>query len=77
MSDSADNDLVVLKVLHDPLQAELLREALVREGIVVACPGLQHRSLLGMVGSFIEIVLRVPATDLERAHQIVDDLEGH
>jgi hypothetical protein len=69
-------DLVTLRTLHDPALAEMYRDILDREGIVAMIPGAQHRSLLGMVGAFVEIPLKVPAGDAERAAEILDAIES-
>lgn len=62
--------------LADPLRAEMIRDLLEDEGIVVALPGLEHRALLGVAGGYVDIVVRVPASDLERARAIVAALDS-
>lgn len=54
-------DLVTVVVSHDPNQAALLKGLLEDHGLVVATPGLEHRAMLGMAGSFMKIPIKVPA----------------
>lgn len=61
---------------HDPLRAQMLAELLESEGIPVATPGLEHRSMLGVAGGFIEIVVRVPRRDWARAKELMDALDA-
>lgn len=69
-------DLVTIRVLADAAQAEMYCEILGNEGIVGMIPGAQHRSMLGMVGAYVEIPLKVPAADAERAAEIIDAIES-
>jgi len=68
------NALVTIRTLHDPVQAEMLRELLERAGIHAAVPGALHRGLLGPLGAYITIPLQVPARDASRARSILADL---
>ena len=61
----------ILVRLTDAVEAGALAELLEAEGIAVATPGLHHRSMLGMVGAYVEIVVRVPRADLARAREIL------
>jgi len=71
-----EDDTVILMRLSDPLRAEMIRELLEDEGIVVAVPGLEHRAMLGIAGGYVDIVVRVLASDLERARAIVAALDS-
>ena len=68
------NALVTIRTLHDPVQAEMLRELLERAGIHAAVPGALHRGLLGPLGAYITIPLQVPARDAGRARTILAEL---
>ncbi len=70
------DDLVTIAVLHDAARAEMYRDILEQESIEAMIPGAQHRSMLGMVGSYIEIPLKVQAQDAERATEIIDAIES-
>jgi len=67
--------MVTLETHHDPTVAGLRRAVLEDAGIVVATPGLEHRALLGMVGSYIEIKLQVRRRDLEQARGLLEALD--
>lgn len=69
-------DGAVLKTLGDPVVAEMYRDILAQEGIVAMIPGAQHRGMLGWVGSYIEIPVKVPAEDAERAMEILGAIES-
>lgn len=71
-----DGRTTVLLRTHDTLRARMIAELLEGEGIPVATPGLEHRSMLGMAGAYIEVVLVVPSTDLERARELVAALDA-
>ncbi len=73
MSDEAE-DLVTVVVSHDANEAALLKGLLEDQGIVVATPGLEHRSMLGMAGSFVKIPIKVPRRDLAEAEALLDAL---
>lgn len=67
-----DDETVILARMQDAVEAGALRELLESEGISVATPGLTHRSLLGMAGGYVEIVVRVPGKDLARAKELYE-----
>ena len=74
MGDEQD-DLVTVRTLNDSNQAAMLKALLEEEGFIVAAPGLEHRSMLGMAGSFVQIPLKVPRRDQERAVALLEALE--
>lgn len=77
MSEPTKDDgeeTVILARLSDPVEAGALRELLEAEGIAVSTPGLAHRSMLGMAGGYVEIVVRVPAKDRDKAQELFDGL---
>lgn len=71
-----DGDSAILLRTGDPIRARMIAERLRSEGIEVATPGLEHRSMLGFLGSYVEIVVRVPRAEIERARQLVVELES-
>lgn len=73
MGDEAE-DLVTVVVSHDANEALLLKGLLEDQGIVVATPGLEHRSMLGMAGSFVKIPIKVPRRDVAEAEALLDAL---
>ncbi len=72
----ADSQFVTFKRLHDPVQAELLIGLLEQSGIPVTSTGLNHRAMLGFVGSYVEITIQVPADRLDEARELVEALEA-
>ncbi len=70
-----DDSFVTLETLHDPMEAEVHRELLQDAGIVVATPGLEHRHMLGMIGGYVKISIKVRQSDLEAAREILTSLE--
>lgn len=73
-AEAAELDSVILLRTHDPVRARMARALLEREDIPVATPGLQHASLLPYSPA-IEICVRVPARDAERARALVKEME--
>lgn len=67
-------DLVTVVVSHDANEAALLKGLLEDHGIVVATPGLEHRGMLGMAGSFVKIPIKVPRRDLAEAQALLQAL---
>lgn len=70
------DDLITIRTMHDAAMAEMYRDILEGEGIVAMIPGAQHRSMLGMVGAYVEIPLKVVAADAERAAEVIDAIES-
>jgi Putative prokaryotic signal transducing protein len=70
------DDLITIRTLTDAAVAEMYRDILEGEGIVAMIPGAQHRSMLGMVGAYVDIPLKVLAADAERAAEIIDAIES-
>lgn len=69
--NETDDETAILTRLQDPIEARALRAFLESEGIAVATPGLEHRSLLGLAGGYVEIVVRVPHGDRARAEELL------
>lgn len=68
-------DLVTVVVCHDPNEAALLKGLLEDQGLVVATPGLEHRAMLGMAGSFVKIPIKVPRRDEAEAKALLAALD--
>jgi hypothetical protein len=66
-----DETLVTVETLQDPVQARMHRDLLEQEGIEVLLPGVEHRGMLGMVGAYVAIPVRVPESQAERAREIL------
>lgn len=71
----AEEDSVILLRTPDALRARMVKALLEEEGIVVSTPGLEHNSMLLFAGSAIEVIVRVPRRDLERATALVAEME--
>lgn len=72
--DPRDDETQILARMSDAVEAGALRDLLETEGIAVSTPGLTHRSMLGIAGGYVDIIVRVPKKDLERAREIYDGL---
>jgi hypothetical protein len=82
MSSNAENadstgadDLVVLYTCGSSEEAALLRAALTSAEIYCVVQGMEHRSMLGVLGSYIEPKVMVRKTDLPAAKEIIADHE--
>lgn len=73
MDDSAnENDLVMIRSCRDSGEANLLRSVLMDAGIHSFVQGENHRSMLGAMGTYIELRLTVRAEDASRAKAILE-----
>lgn len=68
--DETDETAILMR-LSDPLRAQMIKDLPEHEGIVVATPGLEHRAMFGVIGSHIDILIRVPARDVRRARKLI------
>lgn len=71
----APESMEVLLRTGDTVRAEMIVQLLEGEGMHVVASGLSHRSLLGVVGTFVEVAILVPRSDLGRARELVEALE--
>lgn len=60
-------DLVAIGIAGDPMEGGMIREFLRAEGIHCMIQGEQHRSMLQMLGAFIELRILVPRSRAEEA----------
>lgn len=65
------DDMVVIHTAHDNAEADIIKSILEEEGILVFVQGYNHRSMLGMVGTYIDINIMVPERDAERARKYI------
>ncbi|MBN8609217.1 MAG: DUF2007 domain-containing protein [Deltaproteobacteria bacterium] len=71
----SESESAILVRTSDAMRARMIRALLEEEGIPVATPGLEHHSLMPHVGAAIEIVVRVPQGELDRAKKLVTEME--
>lgn len=62
-----NDTMVVIYTAHDNAEADIIKGALEDEGIRVFIQGYNHRSLLGVVGTYVDINIMVPVQDVEKA----------
>ena len=67
---ASEHDLVLLVNVGDNGEASVLRSYLEHHGIHVYVKGENHRSLLGMVGTYIDLGVMVPQAQLEEAQEL-------
>jgi len=70
------DNLVFLTRCVDVNESMIIRSVLEDHGIYVYLQGENHRSLMGLVGSFIELRVLVPEESLEQARRILKGLES-
>ncbi len=61
-------------VPNDNLEADLIKETLEQNGIYCFIQGYEHRSMLGILGSYVELGIMVPEDQAQEASKIVEDL---
>lgn len=72
------DELVTLREVHDPVEAEMLVDLLAQEGIVATVPGNTHSAMLGgLAASAFRVPLRVRSSDAARATAILSALETY
>lgn len=78
MAMASEDDLVLLVNVGDNGEASVLRSYLEHHGIHVYVKGENHRSLLGMVGTYIDLGVMVPQSQLADAQELYTAYqEGH
>lgn len=65
------DDFVKLCSAGDNAEASIIRGYLEDAGITVYVQGENHRSMLGMVGAYIELNILVPSSDFEEASEMM------
>jgi hypothetical protein len=71
----AGSDLVLLKTCGDPAEAAALRSLLEANDIHCTIQGEQHRSMLGVMGGYIDVNVLVAERDLEKARALLQETE--
>lgn len=75
---ASEHELTLLVNVGDNGEASVLRSYLEHHGIHVFVKGENHRSLLGMVGTYIDLGVMVPKSQLEDAQELYAAYqEGH
>ncbi|MBT3181164.1 MAG: DUF2007 domain-containing protein [Deltaproteobacteria bacterium] len=69
-------DLIKIHTASDNFEADLIKGALESEGISTYVQGSNHRSLYGLIGSFIELNIMVPAEDADNALMIINETKN-
>ena len=59
---------------NDNMEADLIQQALEHNGIYCFIQGYEHRSMLGILGSYVDLGIMVPEDQEKEASQIVADL---
>lgn len=74
----AEDDFVTIRHVPDFVEAEMLLDLLKQEGIPAMAPGTNHNALYGgVMRGALNVPLKVPASQVERARAILDALEEH
>lgn len=68
-----EHDFQLLTSCQDSSEAALIRALLDANGIPCIVQGEQHRSMLGVVGAFVEVRVLVPAGQLEHARELLQE----
>ncbi len=71
--DDRDKELVAIGTAGDPIEGAMIREYLAPHGIDCIVQGEHHRSMLQMVGAYIELRLLVPRFQAEEAAALLRD----
>lgn len=68
------DELVVIHQTADPVEAEMIEEILVEEGIDVRLGGPRNAALLGVAAHIVPLRVEVPRHAAERASELIDAL---
>lgn len=58
---------------NDNMEADLVKDVLEQNEIYCFIQGYEHRSMLGMLGSYVDLGIMVPENQAEEASEIVSD----
>jgi hypothetical protein len=71
-------DLVTIRHVSDPVEAEMLVDLLAQEGITAVIPGKEHNAMMGgLIASALQMPLKVPEDQAERALEVISALEEY
>jgi hypothetical protein len=73
---SSDYDMVRVASAHDNAEASIYRSYLEQYGIQVYVQGEHHRSMLGMVGTYIGLNILVPRHQEDEARELLELFEA-
>lgn len=59
---------------NDNMEANLIKDALEQNGIYCFIQGYEHRSMLGILGSYVDLGIMVPENQVNEASDIVEKL---
>lgn len=76
MANRTDAELVRVASSGNNEEASILRSYLEHHGIHVYVQGENHRSMLGMVGAFIDLNIMVPRHDAENACRLLEEFHA-
>ncbi len=65
--------LELLQTVGDNQEASVLRSLLQAHGIRCVVQGEQHRSMLGMLGPYVELRVLVEREELDRARRVIEE----
>lgn len=68
--------LELLQTVGDNQEASVLRSLLQAHGIRCVVQGEQHRSMLGMLGPYVELRVLVEREELDRARRVIEEAEA-
>lgn len=69
---------VTIRQVADPVEAEMLVDLLAQEGITAHVPGKEHNAMMGgLIASALQVPLKVPEDQAERAIEIISALEEY
>ena len=70
--------VVTIRHVSNPMEASMLVDLLKQEGITAFTPGNEHNAMMGgLLGSALNVPIRVEESDAERALQILDALDDY
>lgn len=69
-------DMVAIGTAGDPMEGAMIREFLTSNGIDCMIQGENHRSMLQMVGAYIELRILVPRSQAEEAAALLADFRS-
>ncbi len=71
-------ELVTIRQLANPVEAEMLVDLLAQEGITAIVPGKEHNAMMGgLIASALQMPLKVPADQAERALAVLSALDDY
>lgn len=77
-AEQPDNrgDLVIVASCGDTVESGMLRSFLEDQGVYCYVQGENHRSMLGKVGTYIDIHIMVPSASADLARQLIEDFRS-